>query len=350
MLIKKNIPGLIILLISSITVFYCAPDLEKKFNSGFVHYKEGKIPEAAREFEAGLAGLMSKRAIAINGTNISTCDRAVFHQQNGSVEILYPDKIKINISPGFNLISYDTLKKQTALSDGKEIKIFNKEGILKKIFTPSVDDKNVIKAVLIKGNDLIYFIGKRIYTCNITTDKAGYLIDERFNRPGKDPYYNLYLGYEKDTLSLVIGIGGEYYLSLIDMRKKKVLLKNKKISSSKIIVNGEDVFFISGKSGKWALKKYSITKKSIQTLAKLKDIIDIEFLRTGLLLENNDGLGFLLYSSKNREDLHFNYKLAGSCNGYPLLQSKDEIHVADMDKLYNKLKFIKNEAPAIFLK
>ena len=155
--------------------------------------------------------------------------------------------------------------------------------------------------------------------CNILTDKASYLIDERFYRPNKDPYYNLYLGYEEEILSLVIGTGGEYFLSLIDMRKKKVLLKNKKISSSKIMVNNRDVFFISGKSGKWALKKYSITKQNIQTLAKLKDIIDIEFSRSGLLFENSNGLWFLLYSSKNKEDIHFDFKLAGSCNGYPFV-------------------------------
>lgn len=325
----------------------CTPYAEKKFNSGSELYKKGEIARAGREFEAGVFSYMSKAAFSETG--ISSCGEALFIREDNMIKLIYPLEITIKAAGDFNIISYDAVSGRLAASNGIDINIYNQEGKAEKIISPAENDGDKVMAILLNKNNIIYFIDSVIYSCDINSAEAKSITEDKFYRPYKDPFHLVFLKKSGENLAVIIGIAGIYHLSVVDLNKNKTLIKDKTISASKIYLDNEYVYYISGQAGKWALNKISLKTKKSDSLAKLDDISDIEYSAEGLLYENSGGLWFYNYGNEEHQKIPFKYSLAGSYDAYPLLKYEDDTGIADMKIYLEKVGYLKENFPRLFI-
>ncbi|MCU0821906.1 MAG: hypothetical protein MUC95_05465 [Spirochaetes bacterium] len=324
----------------------CAPDGEKKFAAGNKLYAGGMIAEAARKFEEGMISFSAKKSFS--DENIMSCDHALYVREAEKIKILYPARIKIKLDAGYTIISFDPARSRTALSNGADIRIFDIEGTPVKIISPVENGNKNIKSILLDNNNIIYYINGIIYTCNIDTGDAKTVTGERFECPFSDTFHSVRFYLSGPLLAAVAGLGGMYNLSVIDLVKNSVLIKNREIASSGLHFTGEDIYFIAGKSGNWMLNHMSIKTNIVRKIWDFTDITDVEFSDAGLLTESGAGMWFFKYESDKPDRVPFDYKLAGGCGGCALLKYKEDSYLTDMKIFRDKLDLLKNTAPLLF--
>jgi hypothetical protein len=326
----------------------CAPDGEKRFASGVELYNNGRIPEAVNEFEAGIMAFVSIKSFS--DPNIISCDNALYIRDAEIIKIIYPVKVKIKTTRDYNIVSFDPVLYRSAVTNSADIKIYDGEGSLKKIISPLENKNKNIKSVLLDNNSIIYFIDSIIYTCNIDTGEAMTVTGQKFDCPFADTFYSVKFYLSGKSLAAVIGMAGVYNLSIIDLDKNAVLIKNKEIASSKLFFSGDDIYYIIGKSGSWTLNHLSIKKNITVRISDFSDLVDVEFSNAGIMFENKLGVWFLKYDGDKPDNLPFRYELAGGCGGRSLLKYKDDSYAADMKIFQEKIDYLKNAAPQIFIK
>ena len=332
--------------IISVMLPQCSPDGEKRFSSGAGLYNNGRTEDAVKEFEEGMISFISIKSLS--DADIKSCDNALYVRDAEKIKIIYPVKIKIELPADYNIISFDPISNRLAATNCADIKIFDAEGSLIKIISPIENVNKNIKSVLLNGDNIIYYIDSIIYTCNINTGEAKTVTGAKFESPVADTFYSVRFYLSNDTLAAAAGIAGVYYLSVIDLAKNAVLIKNREIASCKLFFSGDDIYYISGKSGNWTLNQLTIKTNNIRRISGFTDISDVEFSDAGIMIENNPGIWFLKYDGDRPDRIPFNYRLAGGCGGYTLLRYKDEAYVSDMKLFRDKLYYLKNSAPLIF--
>ena len=71
--------------------------------------------------------------------------------------------------------------------------------------------------------------------------------------------------------------------------------------SAELLFHEDFIYYITGKSNKWELKRISVRSKKKSKLLNFKDLIDIEFSPSGILYENTSGLWFFDYLNNEPE-------------------------------------------------
>ncbi len=335
------------LIIFSAIAHGCAPDGEKNFVSGAELYNSGRTGEAINKFEEGMLCFSAKKSLSHD--KILNCDNALYVRKAGAIKIIYPKKIKFDITGDYSVISFDPAFNRTALTNGADIRIFDSEGAPVKIISPVENTNKNIKSLVLDNNFIIYYISGIIYRCNMDTGEAKTVTGHKFECPFSDAFYSVRFYLSGKRLAVAAGLGGSYNLSVIDLEKNTAVIKNMEIAASKLFFSGDDIYFISGKSGNWALNHLAAATNSNRIISSLTDITDVEFSDACILYENSLGIWFLDYAAGQPERLPFNYELAGGCGGFPLLKFKGDSYVCDMKVFRDKLTGLKNSAPQIFI-
>ncbi len=331
----------------SILSIQCTPDAEKKINSGIELYNKEEVANAKEELESGLFAFSSKNTLDDN-PKISIGYNVIYKRHEDSLIINYPIKVEINIDKNYKIIYYDPDSKRLVLSNGIDINIYNNEGLLTKVIATSIDDKNKVKSVILINDKLLYFREKRVYVYDYATNNHKLLTKERFFCPVKGSYYIIKFHKTKSAIAIIIGMAGVYNMSVLDTIDSSILLKNHRISSSKLLFNDDNIYYITGKTGKWTLRKISIRSKKRTKLLEFDDLLDVEFSDAGFLYENRNGLWLYDYSSKKPEKIPFQFELAGICNGRPLIKNRGKIYPVNMKIFIDKIAYLKRVTPALF--
>jgi hypothetical protein len=168
------------IIFSTVVLISCTKTPLEQYNNYINDFKKGilKKPE-----------LLKKTFLEINSSSIISSNE-ITHNQNAIIErkadkltMVFPNKFSIDNKEIKNLTFYDSSNTYAALSNGKTVHIYNKEGHLKDL-TLAVN-KKPLKALILYKDNLIYYKNFRVYAKNIISEKETLLIKRKFI-----PYYS----------------------------------------------------------------------------------------------------------------------------------------------------------------
>ncbi|MDY6969632.1 MAG: hypothetical protein SVR08_13385 [Spirochaetota bacterium] len=327
----------------------CIEKKEMGLDAGIKQYNNGNKTSAITTIEKGILDIISVWRWE-NG-DITSNNNLLYHRNSDLLKLVYPIEKEIEIDKDYNIIRYDPNTKRTLLCNGTKIKIYNQEGLLiKDISSQSYEKKESnIKALgLIKGRLYVYR-NRKIYLYDLSLNDNKPFLRDRFSPPySHSYYYDVKFYLYKNKLAFVVGSGGSYNLSVIDVDNNKIMINNQKISSSKISFNDVDIYCITGSTGRWVLTRISVLTKKITKLLKLNNLTDLEFSSQGILFEKIDELWIYKYNYRNLERIPFRFELVGSCNENILIKYNNKYYLIDLINLFDQIVYLKNIIPEIF--
>ena len=299
-------------------------------------------PDSLRRIERAFIRKISKENF--NASGFFCVDDTLCKKKNRSIRIKYPFERDISSDVLNQLSSFYVGDEFAAASDGLVIEIYNLRGGIIHTLTPEVKNKKVL-ALSGYGTRLLYYAGDTVYFFDLRTNARGQLLKETFSPPNQVSM-SVSLVRKGDTLLILTGAAGLYHMSLVNLSNIRVVEKNIQVSSSKIFINREFVSYLSGGSGEWRLVRFIPATREIKLIRTFDDIIDIELLERGFVVENKKGISFSDYNSTL--GVVFAYRLFGRVNDEVLLKYDDRIYAAELNVINDELKALKKKKPELF--
>ena len=341
-MIKKYASIECILLASMVFLFRCSLDPESRLNGAVDRYLEHNA-DALPSLESAFLDTISIEDI--KGSNLQSAETILYRVDGKDVDIVYPQKRSLSMNDGEGVTLVDLSGDYIVLSDGMRLSIFDGSGTHRSDETVG-DKTNQIKALLVMGDDIIYYKNCNLYRYSIIKNSSELILKESFTPP-YEKYYTAQLQAKDGMLHVLAGSAGLYYYSIVNIVAQSVVLKNLAMSSSKRLAGAADIRYIAGNSGNWELIQYLVSTKKKNPIARFNDIMDIELAVGGYLWENRNGLWAAEYG-KDKVRVPFSYQLAGTYKGRVLLKYRDYCHIIDMKKLFMRLDVLKIKAPDLF--
>ncbi len=326
----------------------CSTNPDKLFEDSVNKYISGN-KDAKFDIEASMIKAMSIANFDFTDTEISPSSG--FIRNSSEVKFLFPDKFKIKIKDAANYENFQAdLNKTHAvfILDGI-INLYKKNGnFIKDIAVPDKDSSIKIESVIFYQENLIYYAGGHLYIFSYPENKNELLVTEKMNQQLKG-LNRITMQISDGKLFLSAGIGGSYNINIIDLGKRNFVIKNMPVSSSRIFPSAFSIKYIDGGSGQWKLMEMTFADKKTKVLTELKDVIDIELFESCAVIEGKSFINVFDYS-KSMEVIPFDFELGGSSSGNLIIISKDRYYAVSADKLMEKIKYLKQNAPDLFVK
>jgi hypothetical protein len=326
----------------------CSGNPDKIFEESINKYKSGN-KNSKIDIEASLIKSTSDDSFDFQETEISAS--VLFNRNGNRVKIVYPEKFKLNIRDAANYDNFqiDVNKTHAVLVLDGIIHLYKRNGdFVKDIAAPDKEGNLKIEAAILFDENIIYYSGGQIYIYSYLENKNDLLISEKLN-PQLKGLNRIILKHAGGKLFITAGIGGAYNINIADIEKKSLIIKNLSVSSSRIFVTGTLIKYIDGGSGQWKLLEMSLSDKKIKELSLLTDIVDIELFENCAVIEGKKNISIFDYN-KFSEILPFDFELGGSSAGKLILINKDKYYTVSADKLLDKIKYLKENAPDLFVK
>lgn len=339
----KKYPYLIILAIALSLHSGCSLDPEKRLNAAIDEYfekKPGALTDLQHEFLNYITiQSIEARELSSNGNILYTLD-------GNDAEIAYPEKIKLSLADGEGIKNLYMNEQYCVITDGLQFSIFDSSGSHKNDETVG-DKKKQVKAILLSDDNILYYRDYKLFNYNIIINTSEALLKESFPPPFTQ-YYNVMLQKIDSRLGILAGIAGSYNFSLVNLTDNSVMLKNLGVSSSKIHLGKQNIYYITGNAGNWELMQYNIPHKKKKSMAKLPEIEDVELVSSGYILQNKDRLFGSRYEME-RFAIPFTYQLSGTYRGRVVLRHKDTYNIIDINKLFTGIEILRSKIPDLFI-
>ncbi|MCP4131584.1 MAG: hypothetical protein GY754_11450 [bacterium] len=335
------ISTLLLILLGMTVAFSCTADPDEAFNEAIENLNKGKAGSLLAVEQQFIKQTQVKE---FNAQGLLFSGSIMCYRDQNMFDVVYPEKLGIPVVNAGNKIFYDINDKYFISSDEIKVSIVNRKEDQQKIAVLG-DKKHPVKALVLCDDSIIYYRNYKVYLFDIRLNKTSLLIANDFKPKYKN--YNVTLRRKGKTLAVLIGIGGDHSLSLIDIHEKKIKIEKIAAASSRIFLAEEYVLYVMGSSGKWTITKFTIPDKQKWFLNKLKDIRDIVLLEKGFLLEDRKGLWAMDYKNKKKY-LPFKYELKGKSCGNILFNYKNTIHLVDISTLFAKMESLMKRSPELF--
>ena len=326
----------------------CSTNPDKLFEDSVKKYISGN-KNARFDIEASLIKAVSTVNFDFSETEISPSSG--FIRSSSEVNFLFPEKFKIKIKDASNYENFQTDLNKTHIVfilDGI-IHLYKKNGnFVKDIAVTEKDSSIKIESVVFYQENLIYYAGGHLYIYSYPDNKNELLLAEKMNQQLKG-LNRVTMRISDGKLFLSAGIGGSYNINIIDLGKRNFVIRNMPVSSSRIFTPASSIKYIDGGSGQWKLMEMTFADKKTKVLTELKDVIDIELFENCAVIEGKSSISVFDYN-KSMIVMPFDFELGGSSSGSLILISKDRYYAVSADKLLEKIKFLKQNAPDLFVK
>lgn len=326
----------------------CSPHPEGIISDGIRLYKGGDTLHALQRMEEGL--LKSASRESFTAESLHSGDNVIYLLAPGEWASLYPRKARFPVPGRYRLASYENESGRAAFSDGLAIRLYDDSGRLQKEIPLAADRKREIKAIRLQEQSLLFFYDERLLVYDLGSDNITPLTREKISPPLAGASYQVKMYRSGGLLAVTAGMAGLYQMSIFDMGKSSPVLKNHKISTSKLLLKEESVTYIAGTAGQWVLARMSPGKKQVTEIMKFSDLSDVEFSPDFIMFENKEGIWMADYSGRKALRVPFPFELAGVCGDYILIRTGNLIHMVSPKNLHDRLVFIQAEIPALFEK
>ncbi len=258
----------------------------------------------------------------------------------------YPQKFKMDITSS-KLELLDISEKFLVAYDKNGLiyhDISNKETWEPKVEIPGKD----ISALKIINDDILIFSNNELHSLSFKNENSRKILENKFTAPYKK-FYKSSLVKSTNQLCLTLGIAGKYYSNIINIKDKETKITDISATTLKNYLDQNHLYYITGKAGNWNLQKFNLTTKEKVKIFSFKELIDLEFTKWGLIVEDSNGIHLINYNGF-KIIIPFDYKLSGFCKGKILISYKNKTYLVKLEDLNRKLTYIKNKKPSIFMK
>ena len=328
----------------------CAPRFEKIVSQGLMLYKSGKISEAVQLFEQGLIETSSVERF--DSLKLFISNNVIYERDNSEIGILYPVEIEFEIEDSRSdsiQLHFDPETRRVAYSSGDAIRLFSDDGEVIHSANLGLDNDRKIRSIILRKDGLYYYSGGKLYFYVFDRRVNAVLIkDEKFLPPFSGLSYTVSLVSSADILGIISGIAGSYYSSFIDCDNDSLLLKNLQVSSSRLHINGDSVFYISGSPGSWFLEELSLSSKKKKKLHTFEYIADLYFFEGGLVFENREGLWFVDSTKRLAVRVPATSRPVAAIGDRLLVRAGDRYYLIDLKNFIERAVYLSALLPDIF--
>lgn len=328
----------------------CGRTPAERFDDAVALYRKGENRDKALvQLQKSLLRYTAVKSFTAKG--IVHSDTFVYGRKNGTCEVLYPVELSFPVTTEFLTGYYDRETKRLACVDGNAIKVFDESGGIVGQVAPEVKDKksvDVASLVLYKENVIFYREG-RLMSSLLQTESVRPLLEKQtFLPPFSRMPFNVFIERSGDCISVNVGNVGMYSLSVIDLNKKEILLKNQRVASMRTRLAGNSLYHITGDTGAWKLVRYLIKEKKSEVLAAFKEIVDVELFDSGCVVLKKGSVSLMNYTDRRYVPLIFPYEYKGRCDDFMMLDFNGKQVLADFRKLYEKTVYLETAIPSLF--
>lgn len=342
----KMMKGLGLLMVIMLVIVGCKTNSEKYLEEAAELYNEGKHEAALKKVEKGLLSATFSEKL---GSNELLFTRRVIYQQDGdNLKIYFPLNVTIDDVKGIHIISVEPIKQRIALSNGKVIRLYSREGTFQSQVTPE-QKKERIKSIVFIEDAVIYFLGNKLMKYDINREKSESLIKkEIFHPPYKNAPFSAQMSFVQDILFIVTGYTGTYYASFYDLKKNILLMKNLKVATPKMYSDKNIIYALTGMTGLWVFENISLPGKKRKTLHQFSNLTDIHFFDSGFVFEDNKGRWIVDYAKKKAIKLPFSFSIDSSIAGRVLIKDRKTYYLLYMKGLVTMIAQLSGQMPELF--
>ena len=235
-------------------------------------------------------------------------------------------------------------------SNGSELFIHKENA--KPFLLYTVDDvKDQIKSVLLVGKTVYFYRKHRLYYKALVEQEAGetsarVFVDDIFRPPYKK-YYRVTMLRDDDTIGIIVGSAGYYYISAVSISQRKAKVTNITASSPEVSFHRDHVYYVFGGSGSWHVKRFNYSDKTKHEIRRFKEIKSIKFFSRGFIFKDDHGLWLQDYN-KDIIKVPFDYDIVGKYGDMLLIGHEDKVYLVDVTAFKNKLEEVKLRLPDLF--
>jgi len=332
--------------------FSCSRTPAEQFEDAVKSYQKGENRDKGfAEIQNKLLQYASSKVFTAKG--IEHTDTFVYGKKNGTCEVLYPPELSFPVSKDHMVAYYDRETKRIACSDGHAVKVYDENGGTAGEVAPEEKKKKIIDvaSVIVYKDNLIFYRDGRLMGNLLQTESVRpFLEKQSFPPPFSNMPFNVMMERSGDLVSVNVGNVGMYNVSVIDLKKREILLKNRRVSSMRTRLCGNTLYHIAGDTGIWKLVRYTIKEKKSEVLVSFREILDVELFDSGCVVMKKDSVELMDYTEKRFVPLIFPIVFKGRCDGLMLLDDNGKHMLADFRKIYEKLTYLETAIPAFFTK
>ncbi len=251
-------------------------------------------------------------------------------------EVIYPQKATLDADESIDdNTSYGCMNSSNILlGNNKGFCVFNIDGDPVAIF--KAEAKETIDAVGLRGGSVIYLLKGKLYEFSIS-NKSSKVYDKG---DFFGPYKKLSRGFVYSTEkygAVITGIAGSYYISVYDMEKPGIVVKNVEASAFDCAVKGNNLYFLKGGAGNWTVMKYDLVNKSRKEIRKVSKLENVFITGSGFIVYS-EGKGRIENYSGEKDTIPREWTIKGSCYDLVLVEYNGKTWLIDFNTLLQKLR------------
>jgi len=263
---------------------------------------------------------------------ILLADSFLFIENDSEIAIKYPIK-KTFAAAGKRDFLYITISDdRMAYTDGNSIYCCDDE--TDPLYTSS---DNNIRSLIIIGDEIYFYNKFQLFRVSIKSKENVRIVNESFFPPYKK-LFNANFRNAGSLIGISSGIAGSYNISIVDIRKKSIIMSNIQSASSAFAINEDSIWYLGGSTGNWEVTKINLATKNKKIIQKINDINNFVITSNGYVYENNEGIHISNYLN-DPINLPLRYRLMGIC-GDTIIMKYDTIILTDFMTINNNALLI----------
>jgi hypothetical protein len=306
-------------------------------------------PEAVYErmldrYEAGKEGniaLMSEKFLLAFSDFQAGYDTLFFNKsvilsvKGEDIEILYPDSVSVkgDKSIGDNITFADMNEKNIVLGNSKGFCVFDIDGDPHTIYKTEKNDR--IDAVALKDKNVIYHSEGKIFELSSESKKVRRMDSGEYHSPYKK-FFRSSIFVTDRFITLATGIAGSYYISIFDGSSGSSLVKNVSASSSELNMGDNDLLYVRGGTGVWAVAKFEISTKKRSDFKGVGKIDNIFIAKDGFITTSGKNFNIENFSGEQGV-IPQDWNILGVCRNKVLVEYGRIVYVIDFPLMLNRI-------------
>lgn len=326
-----------LIIIASLFLFSSCGSAEKNYQKLLEKYAGGEISDKEDLYES----LLEAYSISSHSSDkIFFTKNLVLLNGGDEPEIIYPSQITLNADESIEEnISFAGMNSEyVLLGNNKGFCVFNNDGDPVAIYKPAV--KETIDAMAMRNENVVFLSKNRLYEFNIGSRQTRAFLSGDFSSTSKK-FFRAFIHSSARYSALITGIAGSYYISVYDTKNGEIRLKNVDSSAFDFSISGNNLYYLTGGAGNWAVSRYDIASKNRTRIMQVAHLENIIISEDGFVIVS-DGKSRIESFTGEKSLLPEGWTVRGSCAGILLIEYDDRVYLIDFSVLMQKLKEIDN--------
>ena len=306
-------------------------------------YRKGSAGDALPRIEEAVMKLASLRKF---GGKAESGGGMVFTRGKDEMRIQWPRKMTLAIPPGYLAGSIDPESGRSAFSRGGDIILFDSGG--SREISITAPGEGPVSGISVSKDGILYLQGGVLFELGSGGESKKALDAAVVAQPKLGMALRAVLERKGRLCAVNCGNAGVYSLSVVRLDEKKIMTRDFANSSLKFGFDGESAFCITGTAGGWTLVKRAVATGKAEPLRRFTGLLDVEFAGDIMAAAEEKGVTLVELAGGDSLPVPFTLGLAGQSGGKLVLAWKGALYLVDQRLLFEKLRSLRAELPALF--